>query len=132
MGPLAGVRIVEIAGLGAAPYGCMMLADMGAEVVRVDRVGGKPDTPENSPLLRNRRSVALDLKSPQGRDAVLAMVVQGGRADRGVPSGRRGAARHRPRRLPGAQCATRLRPHDGLGADRTAGQRRDTISTTSG
>src|SRR5277367_4858941 len=75
-GPLAGVRIIEIAGLGAAPYACMMLADMGAEVVRVDRVGGSPDTPENSPLLRNRRSVTLDLKNDAGREAALALVRQ--------------------------------------------------------
>lgn len=73
-GPLAGVRVLEIAGLGAAPYGCMMLADMGAEVVRVDRLGGSPGTPENSPLLRNRRSVAINLKAPAGRDLLLAMV----------------------------------------------------------
>ena len=51
MGPLAGVKVIEIAGLGAAPYGCMMLADMGADVVRIDRIGGRADTPENSPLL---------------------------------------------------------------------------------
>jgi alpha-methylacyl-CoA racemase len=74
MGPLAGVKVVEIAGLGAAPYGCMMLADMGAEVVRVDRIGGSADTAEDSPLLRNRRSIALDLKKPRGRATVLAMV----------------------------------------------------------
>ncbi len=73
MGPLAGVKIIEVAGLGAAPYGCMMLADMGADVVRIDRAGGSGDTPENSPLLRNRRSIALDLKQPSGRDLVLAM-----------------------------------------------------------
>jgi alpha-methylacyl-CoA racemase len=73
MGPLAGVRIVEIAGLGAAPYGCMMLADMGAEVVRIDRPGGSGDTPESSPLLRNRRSLTLDLKTASGRDGVLAI-----------------------------------------------------------
>jgi alpha-methylacyl-CoA racemase len=72
-GPLAGVRVIEIAGLGAAPYGCMMLADMGAEVVRVDRPGGNADTPQNSPLLRNRHSVTLDLKQTAGRDVVLAM-----------------------------------------------------------
>ena len=72
-GPLAGVKVIEIAGLGAAPYGCMMLADMGAEVVRVDRMGGSPDTPETSPLLRNRRSMTVDLKQPAGRDVVLAM-----------------------------------------------------------
>jgi alpha-methylacyl-CoA racemase len=74
MGPLSGVRIIEIAGLGAAPYGCMMLGDMGAEVIRVDRIGGREDTPESSPLLRNRRSVTLDLKQPAARDVVLAMV----------------------------------------------------------
>src|SRR5271155_1056281 len=74
MGPLAGIRDVEIAGLGAAPYGCMMLADMGADVVRVERPSGSGDTPENSPLLRNRRSIALDLKKPEDRDLVLAMV----------------------------------------------------------
>jgi len=75
MGPLAGVRIIEIAGLGAAPYGCMMLADMGAEVVRIERPGGSA-TPDRSPLLRNRRSMALDLRSAQGRDTVLAMVAK--------------------------------------------------------
>jgi alpha-methylacyl-CoA racemase len=72
-GPLAGVKVIEIAGLGAAPYGCMMLGDMGAEVVRIERTSGGSDTPENSPLLRNRRSMALDLKQPLGRDTVLAM-----------------------------------------------------------
>jgi alpha-methylacyl-CoA racemase len=76
MGPLAGIKVIEIAGLGAAPYGCMMLADMGADVVRVERPSGSGDTPENSPLLRNRRSVALDLKKPEGRDLVLAMAAK--------------------------------------------------------
>ena len=73
-GPLAGLRVIEIAGLGAAPYGCMMLADMGAEVVRIERITGSGDTPEGSPLLRNRRSMALDLKTVDGRNRVLAMV----------------------------------------------------------
>jgi alpha-methylacyl-CoA racemase len=89
MGPLAGVKIVEIAGLGAAPYGCMMLADMGAEVVRVDRIGGSAGTAEDSPLLRNRRSIALDLKEPRGRATVLAMV---GKADVIVEGFRPGVA----------------------------------------
>jgi alpha-methylacyl-CoA racemase len=74
MGPLTGIRIVEIAGLGAAPYACMMLADMGADVVRVDRPGGSADTLPDSPLLRNRRSVALDLKDPAGLRTVLALI----------------------------------------------------------
>lgn len=74
MGPLAGIKVIEIAGLGAAPYGCMMLADMGADVVRIERTTGSGDTAECSPLLRNRRSMALDLKRPENRDLVLAMV----------------------------------------------------------
>jgi alpha-methylacyl-CoA racemase len=78
MGPLAGVKVIEIAGLGAAPFGCMMLADMGADVVRIDRVDergeARADAPERSPLLRNRRSIALDLKQPSGRDVALALV----------------------------------------------------------
>jgi alpha-methylacyl-CoA racemase len=73
-GPLAGIRVVELAGLGAAPYGCMMLADLGADVVRVDRPGGNTDTPASSPLLRNRRSIVLDLKQPSGVQGVLALV----------------------------------------------------------
>jgi len=72
-GPLTGVKIIEIAGLGGAPYACMMLADMGAEVIRVDRLGGDKDTPDTSPLLRSRRSIALDLKRAGGRDVLLAM-----------------------------------------------------------
>ena len=76
MGPLAGVKIVEIAGLGAAPYGCMMLADMGAEVIRVDRIGGRDDTAPTSPLLRNRRAIAVDLKKKEGVETVLALVAK--------------------------------------------------------
>lgn len=76
MGPLAGIRIVEIAGLGAAPYACMMLADMGAEVIRVERVGGSADTPADSPLLRARRTLVVDLKDPAGLHAVLALVAK--------------------------------------------------------
>jgi alpha-methylacyl-CoA racemase len=89
MGPLAGIKVIEIAGLGAAPYGCMMLADMGADVVRVERPSGSGDTPENSPLLRNRRSITLDLKKPEGRDLVLAMA---GKADVLIEAFRPGVA----------------------------------------
>src|SRR5277367_5759133 len=74
MGPLTGVEVIEVAGLGAVPYGCMMLADMGADVVRIDRLGANADVVEQSPLQRNRRSIALDLKKPSGRDLVLALV----------------------------------------------------------
>ena len=59
-GPLAGLKIVEMAGLGPGPFAAMMLADHGAEVIRVERAGmiGVP----NDPLLRSRRSISVDLK----------------------------------------------------------------------
>ncbi|MFC0006655.1 CaiB/BaiF CoA transferase family protein [Micromonospora siamensis] len=76
-GPLAGVRVVELAGIGPGPFAAMMLADLGAEVIRVDRVADADPTaegPHPDLLNRGRRSVAVDLKSPGGRAAVLALV----------------------------------------------------------
>jgi alpha-methylacyl-CoA racemase len=67
-GPLHGVRVLEIASAAPAPFACMMLADLGADVVVVDRASKaerKPQRP-NDPLKRGRRSVAADLKTPQG------------------------------------------------------------------
>ncbi|HIG00897.1 MAG TPA: CoA transferase [Myxococcales bacterium] len=78
MGPLEGVKIIEIAGIGPGPFAGMMLSDMGAEVVRIDRAdrvrGGDPANPPKDILARGRRSVAVDLKNPQGVEVVLAMV----------------------------------------------------------
>jgi alpha-methylacyl-CoA racemase len=72
MGPLAGVKVVELAGIGPAPFCAMMLADMGAEVIRVERASADADAPPTTdPLLRNRRSIALDLKNPAAIAAVL-------------------------------------------------------------
>jgi alpha-methylacyl-CoA racemase len=88
-GPLAGIRVVEVGGLGAVPYGCMMLADMGADVVRIERQGGGAEIPANSPLLRNRRSLVMDLKKPQAVDFTLALIE---RADVLVEGFRPGAA----------------------------------------
>ena len=81
-GPLDGLRVLEFAGLGPGPFCAMMLADLGAEVVCVDRPGkgaaaGLFD-PSKNILNRGRRSVALDLKSEAGRDTALAL---SGRAD---------------------------------------------------
>lgn len=80
MGPLAGLRIVELAGIGAGPHCAMMLADMGADVVRVDRLTasglGVPIDAKFDLLLRGRRSLAIDLKSDAGRDTVLGMIDQ--------------------------------------------------------
>ncbi|NJP43796.1 CoA transferase [Streptomyces sp. PRB2-1] len=75
-GPLAGVRVVELAGIGPGPFAAMLLADLGADVVRVDRPGG-PDfgvDPACDLTNRNKRSVLVDLKAPQGPAAVLDLV----------------------------------------------------------
>ena len=77
-GPLSGIRIVEIAGIGPGPFCAMMLADLGAEVLRVDRAERvrlpRPDGPNLDLLNRGRRSVAVDLKSPAGVEVVLRLV----------------------------------------------------------
>jgi alpha-methylacyl-CoA racemase len=74
VGPLTGIRVIELAGLGAAPYAGMMLADMGAEVIRVDRMPLPPAIPDV--LARSRRFIGLDLKQPAGREALLRLVEQ--------------------------------------------------------
>lgn len=80
-GPLQGFRIVELAGIGPGPFAGMMLSDMGAEVLRVDRADAvRPKTnpaaggPSGDVLGRNRRSVGVDLKHPDGRETVLRLV----------------------------------------------------------
>lgn len=72
MGPLHGYRIIEFAGIGPGPFCGMMLADMGAEVIRVDR----PNTPSGykDVLGRGRQSIAVDLKTEAGRDTVLRLI----------------------------------------------------------
>ncbi|MAU39675.1 MAG: carnitine dehydratase [Actinobacteria bacterium] len=78
MGPLSGKRIVEIAGIGPGPFCAMLLADLGADVIRVDRASAVPDTMPDSPNLdllnRGRRSVGLNLKTPEGIETVLKLV----------------------------------------------------------
>jgi alpha-methylacyl-CoA racemase len=78
-GPLLGIRIIELAGIGPGPFCGMVLADMGADVVRIDRaaaVWGDPSSPSRVLWDRGRRSVAVDLKHPDGVDAVLRLVDQ--------------------------------------------------------
>src|SRR5882724_6880098 len=75
MGPLTGLRVVEIASLAPGPFCCMVLADLGADVLRVDRAGagaGLGRTPGN-PLDRGRRSLAADLKAPGAAELVLGL-----------------------------------------------------------
>ena len=77
-GPLSGYRIIEIAGIGPGPFAAMLLADMGAEVIRVERAGAvrgpAPDTPHPDISRRGRRNVALDLKHPDGVATLLDLV----------------------------------------------------------
>ncbi|WP_327433634.1 CaiB/BaiF CoA transferase family protein [Streptomyces sp. NBC_01236] len=75
-GPLAGVRVVELAGIGPGPFAAMLLADLGADVVRVDRPGGAglAINPEYDVTNRNKRSVILDLKTENGQESVLDLV----------------------------------------------------------
>jgi alpha-methylacyl-CoA racemase len=79
-GPLDGLKVLEIAGIGPGPFAAMMLADMGAEVVRIDRaqnvVGGDPATPPADVLNRGRRSIGVDLKHPEGVETVLTLIEQ--------------------------------------------------------
>lgn len=70
-GPLTGIRIIEFASIGPGPFCGMMLADHGAEVIRVERPGGILDP--RDPLTRNRRSIVLNTKSPEGRDVARAL-----------------------------------------------------------
>jgi alpha-methylacyl-CoA racemase len=74
-GPLRGVRVVELAGLGPTPYAGMLLSDMGADVVRVDRPGSaRPQDGPEYALARGRRSIVVDMKSPDGVEAVLSLI----------------------------------------------------------
>ena len=72
MGPLTGTRIIELAGIGPGPFCGMLLADMGAEVIRVDRATGRSRRAQDV-LTRGRRSIAVDLKSDRGRAVILKL-----------------------------------------------------------
>jgi alpha-methylacyl-CoA racemase len=75
-GPLRGVKVVEIAGIGPGPHACMILADLGADVIRIERPGGQPLAGSGPTMLlnRGRPSVALDLKHPDAVETVLRLV----------------------------------------------------------
>lgn len=74
-GPLSGLRIIEMAGIGPAPYACMLLSDLGAEVIRIDRVsGGGLGAHPGDVTARGRKSIAVNLKSPEGVEVVLQLL----------------------------------------------------------
>ena len=78
MGPLQGLTIIEISGIGPGPFAAMLLADMGAEVIRVERPGGSMFTAAHNPKLdflnRNKRCISVNLKERDGVDTVLTLL----------------------------------------------------------
>lgn len=74
-GPLTGLRVIELAGIGPGPHAAMILGDLGADVVRIERPGAASGVARDA-MLRNRRFVTADLKSEQGRDLVLRLVAK--------------------------------------------------------
>src|SRR5690349_5326449 len=77
-GPLEGLKVIEVASLAPAPFGCMVLADLGADVLRIDRPdrSGRQQLPPVDPLCRSRRSIRLDLKNPAGVDILLRLAAE--------------------------------------------------------
>ena len=77
-GPLLGLKIVELAGIGPAPFAAMLMADLGAEIIRVDRRVdpglGVPRGAEYDLMNRSRQSIAIDLKNPEGAETVLKLL----------------------------------------------------------
>ena len=74
MGPLAGIKVVEMAAIGPVPFCAMMLSDMGADVIRIDRLKQKGSGHRANVLYRGRKSIAVDLKDPQGVDIAMKLI----------------------------------------------------------
>src|SRR5271168_2479223 len=75
-GPLSGLRVVELAGIGPGPHAVMILGDLGADVVRIDRPSSQAAGVVKDSMSRNRRVVTADLKSDEGRELVLKLVAK--------------------------------------------------------
>src|ERR1700758_1116108 len=75
-GPLKGLRVVELAGIGPGPHAAMILGDLGADVVRIDRPSASPGGAAQDAMMRNRRVVTADLKSDEGRELLLKLVAK--------------------------------------------------------
>ena len=129
MGPLAGYRIIEMAGIGPAPFAAMLLADMGAEVIRVDRreaadLGLPGREPKFDVLHRGRRSIAVDVKAEAGREVVKRLAAKADAIIEGFRPGVMERLGLGPDVLLALQPEARVRPHDRLRPGRAAGARR--------
>ena len=76
MGPLSRIKVVEMAAIGPGPFCSMMLSDMGAEVIRIDRLNQKGSGHRSNVLYRGRKSIAVDLKNPKGVETTLELIDQ--------------------------------------------------------
>ena len=126
MGPLAGFRIIEMAGIGPAPFAATLLADMGAEVIRVDRreaadLGLPGREPKFDVLHRGRRSLAVDVKTEAGRAVVRQLAAKADALIEGFRPGVMERLGLGARRAPEAQSQARVRPHDRLRPGRADG-----------
>jgi alpha-methylacyl-CoA racemase len=74
MGPLKGLKIIEMAGIGPGPFCGMILSDLGAEIIRVDRAASAGSGSRKEPANRGKRSIAVDLKSADGVEVVLKLI----------------------------------------------------------
>ena len=119
-GPLAGFRIVEFAGIGPGPFACMMLADMGAEVVTLDRVGAKQEL--KAVATRGRKVVELDLKDKAAIAQVLDLLAGADALIEGFRPGVMERLGLGPDVRARAQSEAGLWPHDRLGPGRPAGE----------
>src|SRR5258706_14851962 len=109
-GPLAGIRVLEIGGIGPGPMAAMILADLGAEVVRVDRPGGDGTPPGANLLHRGRRSVVVDLRHPLGAGVIRRLAERAGVVLEGDRPGVAGRPRVGPGALPAGNPAPGHRP----------------------
>ena len=126
MGPLDGIAVIEVASLAPGPFGCMILADLGADVLRVDRAElcGPDAAAPADPLSRGRRSVGINLKDAEGIGLLLSLAES---ADVLVEGFRPGVAERLgfgPGAVRGAQPAAGLRADHRLGPGRPAGRHR--------
>ncbi len=121
MGPLTGIRIVELGGIGPGPFAAMLFSEMGADVVRITRrqaaEGIKGFDKRYQLLNRGRRTIALDPKNPRAVETVKRMIAKADAVTEGFRPGVAGTSGARPRRLPAAQSEAGLRPHHRLGTD---------------
>ena len=131
MGPLKGFKVVEIAGIGPGQFCGMLLADMGAQVIRVDRLSAAEDLgieipPRFNLMNRSRPGIAVDLKQAKGVELVLKLCAGADALYEGFRPGVMERLGLGPTDCMAANPSLGIRPHDRLGTNRAVGQSRRT------